>query len=51
MDRFIDTRSVEAEIVDVRARLLENDAILNPLIQARGRLENCQREIRTLGNK
>lgn len=48
MDRFIDTRPVEAEIAEVRARLLENDATLNQAIQARGRLENCQREIRTL---
>ena len=48
MDRFIDTRPTEVEITDVRARLLENDATLNQAIQARGRLENCQREIRTL---
>ena len=48
MDRFIDTRPTEAEITDVRTRLLENDATLNQAIQARGRLENCQREIRTL---
>lgn len=48
MDRFIDTRQTEAEITDIRARLSSNDATLHEAIHARGRLDNCQREIRTL---
>jgi len=48
MDRFIDTRPTEAEITDIRARLSSNDATLHEAIHARGRLDNCQREIRTL---
>lgn len=48
MDRFIDTRQIEADIVDVQSRLQENDSSLNQAIQARGRLDACQRDIRTL---
>ena len=48
MDRFIDTRPVEAEIADFQVRLSENDTALHQAIHARGQLENSQREIRTL---
>lgn len=51
MDRFIDTRQTEAEIAEIRAELSTNDATLHKAIDARGRLENCQREIQTLSEQ
>lgn len=51
MDRFIDTRLTEAEIAEIRAGLSSNDATLHKAIHARGRLENCQREIQTLSEQ
>lgn len=51
MDRFIDTRQTEAEIAEIRAELSTNDATLHKAIHARGRLENCQREIQTLSEQ
>lgn len=48
MDRFIDTRTIEAEIDFCRAKLQVNDVALNQAIMAKGRLDNYQRDIQTL---
>jgi hypothetical protein len=48
IDRFIDTRQIETEIAEIQERLKENDGSLNQAIQARSRLDVCQRDIRTL---
>lgn len=48
MDRFIDTRLPEAEIAELLTKLSKNDFALDQAIQAKGRIENVQREIQTL---
>jgi hypothetical protein len=48
VDRFIDTRQVERSIADTQALLRDNDRQLDKAIQARGQLDVCERQIKTL---
>lgn len=48
IDRFIDPRQHEQEITAVRAELRDNDRRLTEAIQARDRLNSCERQISTL---
>lgn len=51
IDQFIDTHEMELEINAIQAKLHENDTVLCEAIQARDRLESCQREINTIVEK
>jgi len=48
IDQFIDTRDSEQEIVQLSEKLRENDTNLDKSLQAKEKLEECEREINTL---
>jgi hypothetical protein len=51
IDNFIDTRTFEQEVTGFQKLLNTNDVRLDEALQARGRLDECQREIDTLTAK
>lgn len=48
IDKFIDTRPYEQEIAALQAQLRENDVQQDKALQAKGKLDTCQREIDTI---
>lgn len=51
IDQFIDTRSLEQEILQTQESLRENDIALDRSLQAKTKLAEAEREIQTLGLK
>lgn len=51
IDQFVDTRDAEQEIAQLSEKLRDNDANLDKSLQAKEKLEECEREIKTLDLK
>lgn len=51
IDRFIDTRTQERQIQEIREQLQENDQVFARAIQARSQLESYENEITTLSEQ